>query len=464
VLFNSPTYLIFFLAVFCLYWLARRRVAQNVLLLLAGYVFYGTWSWQFLGVLWFCTLLNYTCGRLIGSAPTRSGRRALLVAGTVINLGTLAVCKYLGYFVQPDSVLLQVVVPVGISFYTFQNLSYVIDVHRGKVQPERNLLDYALFAAFFPVLLAGPIERATHLLPQLQQPRVFSGAAVETGLQLMAWGIFKKVVIADNLAPYVDAVFAQPAGYSPATLFTAAVFFALQIYCDFSGYSAVARGTARTLGIEVMVNFDLPYFSRTPVEFWRRWHISLSQWFHDYVYDPLASHGKYRAYLVTMVLIGLWHGAKWTFVLFGLYWGVVIVAYLYLADRSKSAPAERAPPAPWQLLLSTVGMFAIACIGWILFRARTLGDFWTILSGMIVPVGHEHLLRLEVLDVRLLWALVLGLWAAELVYRNGPRLVAAATGGAVRRLLWRYAMVCIIVLSYVAAQHGHGQPFIYFQF
>jgi alginate O-acetyltransferase complex protein AlgI len=491
-LFNSPTYLVFFVAVFCLYWAVRRRVAQNVLLLVAGYVFYGTWSWKFLLLLWFSTLLDYTCGRLIGSAPTQARRRAVLIASAIINLGLLAVFKYLGFFVQqaaellqalglqPHFPVLQVVLPVGISFYTFQSLSYVIDTYRGKVQPERNLLDYAVYVAFFPQLVAGPIERATRLLPQLKQPRVFSGAAVESGVQLMVWGIFKKVVIADNLSPYVDAVFGHPGGYSPLTLFTATVFFAFQIYCDFSGYSDTARGTARTLGIELMVNFDLPYFSRTPVEFWRRWHISLSQWFQDYLYYPLALYyvrkggwgSKYRAHLISMGLIGLWHGASWTFVVFGLYWGLAIAGYLYLSERYEGLPenhalvrlGESAWLARWQPLLSTVGMFAIACIGWILFRAKTLGDFWTVLSGMIVPVGHESLLRLEVLDVRLLWALVLSLWATELIYRNGPRLVAAATGGAFRRLAWRYAMVCTIVLSYVAAQHGHAQPFIYFQF
>ncbi|HVW69530.1 MAG TPA: MBOAT family O-acyltransferase [Steroidobacteraceae bacterium] len=491
-LFNSPLYLIFFLSVFSLYWLVRRRVAQNALLLVAGYVFYGTWSWKFLLLLAFSTLLDYTCGLLIGAAQTQARRRAVLITSAVINLGLLAVFKYMGFFVQqaadllrllgfqPHLPLLQVVLPVGISFYTFQSLSYVIDTYRGKVAPERNLLDYAVYVAFFPQLVAGPIERATHLLPQIKRARVWSGAAVETGLQLMVWGLFKKVVIADNLAPYVDAVYSHPAAYSAATLFTATVFFAFQIYCDFSGYSDTARGTARTLGIDLMVNFDLPYFSRSPVEFWQRWHISLSRWFQDYLYYPLALHyvrkggwgSKYRAHLISMALIGLWHGASWTFLVFGLYWGCVIAAYLYLSERYSELPPSSAlvtftsgaVTKRLHPLLSTTAMFAVACIGWILFRARTLGDFWTVLAGMFAPTGHETVRRLNVLDVRWLWALVLAFWVAEFVYRNQARVFELATGGAGRRLVLRYAMVCTIVVSYVAAQHGRALPFIYFQF
>jgi alginate O-acetyltransferase complex protein AlgI len=491
-LFNSPTFLIFFVTVFCLYWVIRGRKPQNLLLLVASYIFYGAWSWKFLLLLCFSTLLDYTCGRLVGAAEDQHRRRLLVIVSAVINLGFLAVFKYLGFFVteaasflqslgfQAHVRVLQIVLPVGISFYTFQSLSYVIDVYRRKLAPERNLFDYALYVAFFPQLVAGPIERATHMLPQFKSERHWSTTALESGLQLMVWGLFKKMVIADNLAPYVDAVYTNPGAHSGTALLTATVFFAFQIYSDFSGYSDTALGTARMLGFQLIRNFDLPYFSRTPVEFWRRWHISLSQWFQDYLYFPLAMHyvrkggwgSKYRAHLISMGLIGFWHGANWTFILFGLYWGVVIAVYLAASERLSElddhallARLRRNPlAARLAPLTSTTVMFVIACVGWILFRSNTLGQAWAILAGFFSLAGESQVVRLEVLDVRLLWVLVLGLWLAEFLYRNRPRLVESATGGTVRALVWRYSMVCAIVLSYVVAQQGRVQPFIYFQF
>jgi D-alanyl-lipoteichoic acid acyltransferase DltB (MBOAT superfamily) len=376
--------------------------------------------------------------------------------------------------------VLQIVLPVGISFYTFQSLGYVIDVYRRKVPAERNLLSYALFVAFFPQLVAGPIERAGHMLTQVKSERRWNTAALESGLMLIAWGLFKKMVIADNLAPYVDAVYSNPGDYSASTLLTATVFFALQIYCDFSGYTDTARGTARTLGFDLMLNFDQPYFSRSPVEFWRRWHMSLSQWFQDYLYFPLAMHymrkggwgGKYRAHIISMALIGVWHGANWTFLVFGLYWGLIIAAYLYLTERISDAGEETlVQRLARSSLVTRVGpflsvslMFAIACVGWILFRAKSLADFWAIFSGFFTATGHSGVQRIDVLSPVWLWAMVLGLWAAELIYRNAPRVTALAIGGEWRRLMWRYAMICVIVVSYTVAQHGRAQPFIYFQF
>lgn len=491
-LFNSPSYAIFFLTVFCLYWGLRRRTPQNVLLLVASYFFYGMWSWKFLLLLCFSTLLDFTCGLLIDNARTASRKRTFVIASAVINLGFLGIFKYSGFFVtqaaalltsmgfQPHVHVLSVVLPVGISFYTFQSLGYVIDVYRGKVRAERNLLSYATFVAFFPQLVAGPIERAGHMLTQIKAERTWSTSGLESGLMLMAWGLFKKIVIADNLSPYVDAVYTNPGHYSAGTLLTATVFFALQIYCDFSGYTDTARGTARTLGFDLMKNFDFPYFARNPVDFWRRWHMSLSQWFQDYLYFPLAMHfmrkggwpGKYGPHLISMALIGIWHGANWTFLVFGIYWGVAIASYLYISEQVDEAPADSrvARLANGALLkrlgptLSVAAMFAIICVGWILFRARSLTDFWTVLSGFLSAGGEVGVNRVEVLDPRLLWTLVFGMWLAEILYRHAPRLTSAALGGEMRRLLWRYALVCVIVFSYTVAQHGRAQPFIYFQF
>ncbi len=491
-LFNSPTFVLFFCAVFCLYWGIGHRKPQNILLLIASYIFYGTWSWKFLMLLWASTLVDYTVGRLMSSANVRGRKRALLITSVAVNLTFLGFFKYYNFFVHEAVELLaalgfeahprvlQIVLPVGISFYTFQSLGYVIDVYRGKLTAERNFLDYALFVAFFPQLVAGPIERAAHMLPQYKRARQFSGAALESGLQLMVWGLFKKIVIADNLAPYVNVVFADPSSYSAATLATAVVFFAYQIYCDFSGYSDTARGAARTLGFELMVNFNLPYFSRSPVEFWRRWHISLSQWFQDYLYFPLAMRymrkggwaSKYRAHIIAMALIGFWHGANLTFLAFGVYWGLAIAGYLYVSEHLQEAdghsPLRRIADLPAlgtaKPVLSILAMFVIVSLGWILFRATSLTQFWIVVSSIVTLRHGASVLRPDVMDTLMLWLLVAGIWTAEFLYRNNPSLIALALGGERRRLFWRYAMFCGIVLSYAVAQEGHIQPFIYFQF
>jgi alginate O-acetyltransferase complex protein AlgI len=487
-LFNSPTFIVFLFVVFCLYWAIGRHRPQNVLLLIASYVFYGVWSWKFLLLLIASTLVDFGVGRLLGATQDVKTRRTLLIASVAVNLGFLGFFKYYGFFVTEAVGLLnslgfeahlrtlQIVLPVGISFYTFQSLSYVVDVYRGKLVAERNPFDYALYVAFFPQLVAGPIERATHLLPQVKRERTFSGKEFESGLQLIVWGLFKKMVIADNLAPYVNAVYADPAAYSGTTLLTATVFFAFQIYCDFSGYSDTARGTAKTLGFELMRNFEFPYFSRNPVEFWRRWHISLSQWFQDYLYFPLAMRymrkggwaSKYKAHIISMGLIGLWHGANWTFLLFGLYWGVVIAGYLALSERRAAAGEgtwlNRLTGARWLTPVSVVTMFAVACIGWILFRAASLAQVWTILTGMLSADGVAGVERVGVLQAHYLWLMVGGLYLAEFLYRNTQQLASTLMGGEVRRLVLRHALFGAIVLSYVVAQNGLVQPFIYFQF
>ena len=360
-LFNSLTFVVFYVAVFALYWSVRAKTPQNILLLAASWIFYGAWSWKFLLLLLGSTVLDYLCGLLISSTSDRRRKRLVLITSVTANLLFLATFKYLGFFAteladllqrlgfNANLPVLQIVLPVGISFYTFQTIGYVVDVYRGKVPATRNFLVYALYVAFFPQLVAGPIERAGHLIPQFMKPRVWSTPAFESGLQLAFWGLFKKIVIADNLAPYVDAVYDSPGEFSGATLLIATIFFAFQIYCDFSGYTDTARGVARMLGFELIRNFNFPYISKTPVEFWRRWHISLSQWFQDYLYYPLAMRymrrggflSKYKAHIVSMALIGFWHGANWTFLVFGLYWGITIAMYLAIVERAAAAPSGR---------------------------------------------------------------------------------------------------------------------------
>jgi D-alanyl-lipoteichoic acid acyltransferase DltB (MBOAT superfamily) len=478
-LFNSPVFIVFFAFVFLLYWALRARTPQNVLLLVASYIFYGAWSAKFLALLIASTLLDFTFGLLIESALGPRRKRLLLILSVAVNLTVLGVFKYAGFFVaeavellrglgfQANVRTLEIVLPVGISFYTFQSVSYVIDVYRGKLRATRNPLEYALYVGFFPQLVAGPIERATHLLPQFQKPRTWSGAAFESGIQLMVWGLFKKIVIADSLAPYVNTVYADPQGFSGAALVTATVFFAFQIYCDFSGYSDTARGVARTLGFELIDNFDRPYLSKNPVEFWRRWHISLSQWFQDYLYFPLALRymrkggwaSKYKAHIVSMGLIGLWHGANWTFLVFGLYWGLVIALYLYVRER---AATSWTGPAIGQALAQAF-MFIVVCVGWIFFRAESLTDAWLILTRVFSPVGESMVLRPDVPAAPILWALIVGLTLLERLSLAWPRLETVLDRRPIPRMLVRQALIVALLFVFIA-QKGRPQPFIYFQF
>ena len=489
-LFNSPTFIIFFICVFALYWGLRARVPQNFLLLAASYVFYGAWSWKFLSLLIASTLVDYVAGRLIDSAPSPRSKRVIMLVSVTANLVFLATFKYLGFFVREASELLEamgfqahlpvleIVLPIGISFYTFQTIGYVVDVYRGKLPAERNLLNYALFVSFFPQLVAGPIERATNLLPQFRRERHWRQPVFESGLQLAVWGLFKKIVIADNLAPFVNVVYADPSAFAGKALVTATVFFAFQIYCDFSGYTDTARGVARMLGFELLKNFDQPYFSRTPVEFWRRWHMSLSQWFQDYLYYPLAMRymrrggwaSKYKAHIIAMTLIGFWHGANWTFIVFGLYWGTVIAFYIYGAERMAETdtpgPLQRmsaAFPAAGQLA-SVSTMFIVVCVGWVFFRAASIDDAWHVLSHAFSAIGESTVLRVDVAREAVLWMLIAGLWIAEWLYRNRPRLFAGLYDGQVRGIAWRSVLIAAILFSYLVAQEGVVQPFIYFQF
>jgi D-alanyl-lipoteichoic acid acyltransferase DltB (MBOAT superfamily) len=486
-LFNSITFVVFYAAVFALYWLLRARGPQNVLLLVASWIFYGAWSWKFLLLLIASTVLDYVCGLLIAGAADPRRKRLVLLVSVTANLLFLATFKYLGFFVTEFAELLEglgfsanisvleIVLPVGISFYTFQTIGYVVDVYRGKVPATRSFLDYALYVAFFPQLVAGPIERAGHLIPQFQKARVWSTPAFESGLQLAVWGLFKKVAIADNLAPYVDVVYASPAEFSGTALITATVFFAFQIYCDFSGYTDTARGVARMLGFELMRNFNFPYISKTPVEFWQRWHISLSQWFQDYLYYPLAMRymrrggyfRKYKAHIISMALIGLWHGANWTFVVFGLYWGVVIAVYLAMLDRTaaagRNAPADQLTARARDLGAITL-MFTLVCVGWVFFRAESIGDAWYVVTHALSFGGASDVIGAGVVDTPILWALIVGLFLAEWIYRHSARLRPTLEGGQLPAIAGRYALIAAIIVSVGASQLDEARPFIYFQF
>jgi len=343
-LFNSGVFLKFFAGFLLLYWLVRNHLrARNILIVVASYLFYGWWDYRFLGLILFSSLLDYFVGLGIARQNDARRRKLWLTASIAANLGILGFFKYFDFFVTSFGTLLQkigvpfqtstlgIILPVGISFYTFQAMSYTIDVYRGNIPACRNVINFLAFVSFFPQLVAGPIERASHLLPQFERTLSITRPMLEEGIWLIIWGMFKKVVIADNLDALVRMAFQNPS-YSGPVVVLGTIAFGFQIYCDFSGYSDIARGTARVLGFDIMVNFNLPYFASNIREFWQRWHISLSTWLRDYLYISLGGNrrGEIRTYVnlfLTMLLGGLWHGAAWNFVLWGAWHGAGLVVY-----------------------------------------------------------------------------------------------------------------------------------------
>ncbi len=464
--------------------LAGRVRARNALLLIASYVFYACWDWRFLGLIWLSTGVDYACGRLLdptgltSARLTRWARRRKLVLATslVTNLGLLAFFKYFDFFaasavaglralnLEVDPWSLGLVLPVGISFYTFQTLSYSIDVYRGAVRAERDPLNFALFVAFFPQLVAGPIERAGRLLPQLAAATRVSWPRLTSGAWLIGWGLIKKVVLADQLARVVDPVFASQDPSAGAVL-VAGYAFALQIYCDFSGYSDMARGLARCLGFEIMVNFRLPYFAASPREFWRRWHISLSEWLRDYLYIPLGGsrRGPWRnrlALLLTMLLGGLWHGAGIGFLLWGLYHGLVLLAQRGLAPWLSGLRESGGRLARVGVRLVGIGLtFQLVCIGWLFFRARDWDQLLRMLGNLLVD-GTQTLARLAPTASAVVLASALVLLLVQLAQAVWDDLECIWRLPTVARALTYAAMI----LGFIWFGEFAGEPFIYFQF
>ena len=400
-LFNSLHFIIFLPIVFALYWfvLSKYIKAQNILLLISSYYFYSCWDWRFLFLLIFSTLLDYYTGHKIQSSSSRNLRKIWFSLSVGINLGFLGVFKYYNFFAESfaDAIALvglkvnpwtlNVILPVGISFYTFHGLSYVIDIYNNRIKAEKSFIDYAVFVSFFPLLVAGPIERATHLLPQIKGKRTFEYSKAVDGLRQILWGFFKKIVIADNCAVYADEIFNHSGDYSGSTLMLGAVFFTFQIYGDFSGYSDIALGTARLFGIELLRNFAFPYFSRDIAEFWRRWHISLSSWFRDYLYIPLGgSKGgvfyKVRNIFIIFLVSGFWHGANWTFIVWGALNAIYFIPLL-LSNRNRNnidivANGKLLPS--FNDFISILFTFILTVFAWIFFRANNISHAMTIIS------------------------------------------------------------------------------------
>ncbi len=470
--FNSREFAQFFAILWPTYWVLRRFPrAQNVLLLGAGYYFYGCASPKFLRLLIASTLMDYACGLWVDHAQGPRKRKAIVALSMALNLGFLGYFKYYNFFAESFHDLFvsmgvpvplhhfNVILPAGISFYTFQSMSYVIDVYRGDIKPTRNPVQFAAFVSFFPHLVAGPIMRPTTLLPQIANRRRFDLAQIQSGSYLIFWGLFKKVVIADNLEKMVRVLFARNALDGGEALL-AIYAFAFQIYCDFSGYTDIARGVARCLGFELGLNFNLPYFATSPRDFWNRWHISLSQWLRDYLYIPLGgSRGgtllTYRNLLLTMVLGGFWHGAKWTFIVWGLYHGILLVGHRMLSPwLERVAPRSPSGKALWTVLAMVV-TFHLVCGGWLLFRAETLSQA----IAMGTAVATQPTLPPTALVSRFL-LLVLPLLAVQLVQYQRQDLEV------VLRFPWYARSVFYTLCFYAIVLGGEfgGQQFIYFQF
>ena len=399
-LFNSLSFFVFFLVVLAVYWPLSLR-AQNLFLLVASYFFYGSWDYRFLSLIVLSTVVDYFAGLRISEARHRkiesdtNRAKKWLFLSIFVNLGLLAIFKYFNFFIgsfesllatfglNPEFFHLNVVLPVGISFYTFQTMSYTIDIYYGKLTPTRNFLDFALYVSFFPQLVAGPIERAKALLPQVLKSRTFDSKQFFDGLHLIFWGLFKKVYVADNLATIVDPVFSLDDPSSVQVLI-AVYAFAFQIYCDFSGYTDVARGCCKCLGFELRLNFKFPYISKDPSEFWNRWHISLSSWLRDYLYIPLGGNrggisSTLRNLMLTMLLGGLWHGAAWTFVLWGAFHGLILIAYRVIPGATdKDSRSHLSLSAIIRIFV----MFHLVCLSWLMFRAQDLSQFWEMLSSL----------------------------------------------------------------------------------
>ncbi len=392
-LFNSLNFALFLPLVFILYWFVANKnlKTQNLLLLVSSYIFYAFWDWRFLFLLIFSTLLDYFTGLKMSETENQNARKTWFWISIFVNLGFLGVFKYYNFFaasfataisnfgLQVNPWTLKVILPVGISFYTFHGLSYVIDIYKGRIKAEKNFIDYSVFVSFFPLLVAGPIERATHLLPQIKKKRVFNSDQATDGIYQIIWGLLKKIVIADSCAQYANEIFANYESMNSISLFLGAFYFSFQIYGDFSGYSDIALGTAKLFGIDLLRNFNFPYFSRDIAEFWRRWHISLSSWFRDYLYIPLGgSQGgkltKIRNTFLIFIVSGFWHGANWTFIIWGALNAIYFLPLLLtntnrnnieIVAKGKLFPSLRD-------VFSMTSTFFLVLISWIFFRADSI--------------------------------------------------------------------------------------------
>lgn len=480
-LFNSAVFLVFFPIVFILYWLLNNKklVYQNVLLLLASYLFYGWWDYRFLGLIILSTFVDYAVGLKIAESDNKTKKKQWLWVSMVFNLGLLGFFKYYNFFVDSwvdafstigyelDPWTVQIILPVGISFYTFQTMSYSLDIYRKQLEPTKDFIGFAAFVTFFPQLVAGPIERASNLLPQILKKRSFQYSDMTKGLKLVLWGMFKKVAIADQLAPIVNEIFDNYSTYSTGVLLLGAIYFAFQIYCDFSGYSDIAIGLGRMFGIHLMTNFHFPYFSRSIAEFWRRWHISLSTWFRDYLYIPLGGSKVGRLLGVRNVFIiflvsGFWHGANWTFVAWGGIHALLFVPSFILGSNRKGFNQWNISNINLSIvtdLFRVLGVFLLVTLAWVFFRANNIEhavnyllaswDNYDLKFNLLNPYDNQGIF------IENIYLLILLIIEYFLVYDFKLSRY---------RILRLLCYSIILILTIIAIQQKSTQAFIYFQF
>ncbi|CAD0008470.1 MBOAT family O-acyltransferase [Flavobacterium salmonis] len=475
--FNSLAFAIFLPIVFFLYWFVfnKSKNAQNALLIVASYYFYSCWDWRFLFLLVFSTFLDYYTGIQIEKGKSDKSRKFWFWLSIIVNLGFLGVFKYYNFFaasfsellntvgIQASPILLEVILPVGISFYTFHGLSYVIDIYYKRIKAEYNFVDYSLFVSYFPLLVAGPIERATHLLPEIKVKREFDLEKAKEGIYQIIWGLVKKVVIADTCATYANAIFDHYTSMNSFSLILGAVYFAFQIYGDFSGYSDIALGVSKLFGLDLLRNFNYPYFSRDIAEFWRRWHISLSSWFRDYLYIPLGgSKGgiwmKIRNTFIIFVVSGFWHGASWTYIA----WGFINAVYflpLLLSNSNRNnmdAVLLKFNLDSAKVIISILCTFLLTCLAWVFFRAKTITDAVLYLKRIFTNRDFSF----QYLDnERYSYEILLMIGAFVLVEWNNRTKVEPLSG---KRSMLKIALAIGAIIAF--GTYSDYKEFIYFQF
>ena len=474
-LFNSIEFAVFLPIVFLLYWFVFQRnlKVQNFFIVAVSYLFYGWWDWRFLFLIAFTSFCSWCSGLLIEKYRHQATSKVVHILNIGLNLAILGVFKYYDFFVTSfanlfldgncDSLLLKIILPVGISFYTFQALSYSIDVYREKLRPTHDIIQFFAFVSFFPQLVAGPIERATNLLPQFAVKRKFDYDSAVDGMRQILWGLFKKIAIADNCARFVDATFSSYQTQNGSTLALAAIFFAIQIYCDFSGYSDIAIGTAKLFGINLMRNFNFPYFSRDIAEFWRRWHISLTTWFRDYIYIPLGGSRVSKSKIVRntfiiFLLSGFWHGANWTFLAWGAFHALLFLPLILLGKNRKytGIVAENRLLPSWREVGQMALTFALTVIGWILFRAESItqaADYFQRIftTHWYFPIHDEMVPTILCIVV---------LFIVEWLQRDKQHaLDLSGIRSHFIKFTIYYALIFVLFITYVTSE-----SFIYFQF
>lgn len=477
-LFNSLEYLIFLPVIFFIYWVVNKKSLQlqNILLLVSSYFFYACWDWRFLFLLMFSTVLDYFTGIKMHEAENRIHKKFWFWLSIVINLSFLGIFKYYNFFAdsfaevlsnfgfQANFWTLKIILPVGISFYTFHGLSYVIDIYKDRIEPEKNIVTYSLFVSYFPLLVAGPIERATHLLPQIKKRRIFKYEKAIDGIQQIIWGLFKKIVIADSCAIYANEIFDNYENVNSLTLIIGAIYFTFQIYGDFSGYSDIALGTSKLFGIDLLRNFNYPYFSRDIAEFWRRWHISLSSWFRDYLYFPLGgSRGglmmKIRNTFIIFLVSGFWHGANWTFIVWGflnaLYFMPLLITNnnrnnIEIIAKDKALPNIK---EFFQMLFT----FTLTVLAWVFFRSETVGQAFLYIKRIFSFnfKGGIQYLSIERYSVELFLLLLM-----FIIFEWNSRQFEHPFFGKFKNI----KMVFVILLIIILGVYSTASDFIYFQF